>query len=136
MRSHLPHCLCLRPSQALITQVPGWYTSVLEPKPTRAFITHPAPHCSNTQKPRDLSESPVEDRHTHLRAFPDILQITESHGKHPSLSFRHTILPAVTQNLFDYRNLQPEICRVYPGSSQRRFTGRDFFFRQILLPIT
>ena len=116
MRSHLPHWMCVRPSQAFIPKVLADTLQFLNRSRPQLPNTF-RPGLLNTQKQRDLSDPPVGDRHTYLRAFPDIVQITEAHVKHSSLSCRHAILPAVTQNLIDYRYFQPEICCVCSGRS-------------------
>ena len=132
MRSHLPHCLRLRPTRAFIPQTLAGTLQLLN----QSRLQLPNTFCSrllNTCKPKDLSDPLVEDRHTYLRAFPDIVQISEAYGKHSALSFRHTILPAVTQNLFDYRSFKQKFAAFILAAlwTQRWFTRRgDRYFCQ------
>ena len=59
---------------------PGWYTSALEQKPTSAS-THLLPQTAQYTEAKG-SLSLYRDRRTYLRAFPDIVQNSEAHGKH------------------------------------------------------
>ena len=133
MKLRLPHCLCLRPSRAIIPQALAGTLQLLN----RSRLQLPNTFCPrllNTQKPKNLSDPLVEDRHTYIRAFPDIVQIPEAHGKRSSLSFRRTILPVVKQDLFNGHlpRLFWQLSGPNVGSQGETFF---FFFRQILLPV-
>ena len=66
-----------------------------------SFQSHFAPDLLITQRPRVFSDPLYKDRHTYHQAISVIVQKLEAHVKRSSLSFRHTILLSVTQNLFD-----------------------------------
>ena len=103
---------------------PGWYTSALEPKPTSASENILPQTAQYTEAKGSLRSSGRRSSHV-PPSVPWHRTDFRSARESFSLSFRHTILPAVTQDLCDYRSFKHKFAAVILAAlqTQRWFTG-------------
>ena len=125
-----PDCLS-QISSGLHSTTPYWDTLAPEKKPTTAFNRILPQIFPIAQRPQGFLRSSVQGS-SHVPPSPlcHRAQTRSTRWRHSSHSFRHAILPAVTQKLFDFRNFQPEIRFVFLQAlwTELWLTRRGFLF--------